>query len=176
MNLSERKKRTVSGSSDEDSDTFVERDSVDSTSIQQNINSPSRQPARKKRYIDNSLNKKNDDNNNKKEKLKENENQDQNEGKIRGEEVEDQQTKNVKNNKSKQPSIDPQDNIKSTKSLTKSSDKVTDNTTDTQILSQQPSIQEEKKPRLVIKKMVLNNFKSYAGRQVIGPFHTVNTS
>ncbi|KAG1471270.1 hypothetical protein G6F56_002222 [Rhizopus delemar] len=29
----------------------------------------------------------------------------------------------------------------------------------------------EKEPRLVIKKMVLNNFKSYAGRQVIGPFH-----
>ncbi|KAG0735011.1 hypothetical protein G6F23_011899 [Rhizopus arrhizus] len=28
-----------------------------------------------------------------------------------------------------------------------------------------------KEPRLVMKKMVLNNFKSYAGRQVIGPFH-----
>ncbi|KAK4509510.1 uncharacterized protein ATC70_007862 [Mucor velutinosus] len=29
----------------------------------------------------------------------------------------------------------------------------------------------KKTPRLVMKKMVLNNFKSYAGRQVIGPFH-----
>ncbi|RCH79587.1 hypothetical protein CU098_003098, partial [Rhizopus stolonifer] len=29
----------------------------------------------------------------------------------------------------------------------------------------------QKKPRLVMKKMILNNFKSYAGRQVIGPFH-----
>lgn len=28
-------------------------------------------------------------------------------------------------------------------------------------------------PRLVMKKMVLNDFKSYAGRQVIGPFHKV---
>lgn len=33
--------------------------------------------------------------------------------------------------------------------------------------------QQPKKPRLVITKMVLNNFKSYAGRQVIGPFHKV---
>ncbi|KAI8147561.1 hypothetical protein BJV82DRAFT_351766 [Fennellomyces sp. T-0311] len=32
---------------------------------------------------------------------------------------------------------------------------------------------EERKPRLVITKMVLNNFKSYAGRQVIGPFQKV---
>ncbi|KAI9480807.1 MAG: hypothetical protein EXX96DRAFT_564197 [Benjaminiella poitrasii] len=30
---------------------------------------------------------------------------------------------------------------------------------------------QKKEPRLVMKKMVLNNFKSYAGRQVIGPFH-----
>ncbi|KAG2237053.1 hypothetical protein INT48_001821, partial [Thamnidium elegans] len=29
----------------------------------------------------------------------------------------------------------------------------------------------KKQPRLIMKKMVLNNFKSYAGRQVIGPFH-----
>ena len=29
-------------------------------------------------------------------------------------------------------------------------------------------------PRLAIKKMVLNNFKSYAGRVDIGPFHKVN--
>ena len=28
-----------------------------------------------------------------------------------------------------------------------------------------------KKPRLVIKKMVLENFKSYAGAQHVGPFH-----
>ncbi|KAF7724063.1 hypothetical protein EC973_001396 [Apophysomyces ossiformis] len=35
---------------------------------------------------------------------------------------------------------------------------------------QQPS-EKERRPRLVITKMVLNNFKSYAGRQVIGPFH-----
>jgi hypothetical protein len=33
----------------------------------------------------------------------------------------------------------------------------------------------KKQSRLVMKKMVLNNFKSYAGRQVIGPFHKVNT-
>lgn len=32
------------------------------------------------------------------------------------------------------------------------------------------------KSRLVIHKMVLNNFKSYAGRQVIGPFHKVRHS
>ncbi|KAJ2365926.1 Structural maintenance of chromosomes protein 4 [Coemansia sp. RSA 2610] len=30
---------------------------------------------------------------------------------------------------------------------------------------------EQSKPRLVITQMVLDNFKSYAGRQVIGPFH-----
>jgi structural maintenance of chromosome 4 len=29
------------------------------------------------------------------------------------------------------------------------------------------------KPRLFIKKMVLENFKSYAGQQHIGPFHKV---
>jgi hypothetical protein len=46
--------------------------------------------------------------------------------------------------------------------------------------SSQPQPMEEadtdsrkKEPRLVMKKMVLNNFKSYAGRQVIGPFHKV---
>lgn len=32
----------------------------------------------------------------------------------------------------------------------------------------------KRQPRLVMKKMILNNFKSYAGRQVIGPFHKVN--
>lgn len=30
------------------------------------------------------------------------------------------------------------------------------------------------KPRLFIKEMVLDNFKSYAGKQFIGPFHKVN--
>lgn len=30
-----------------------------------------------------------------------------------------------------------------------------------------------RKQRLIIKEMVLENFKSYAGRQVIGPFHKV---
>lgn len=41
---------------------------------------------------------------------------------------------------------------------------------------QQTTDETEKKntPRLVMKKMVLNNFKSYAGRQVIGPFHKVS--
>ncbi|KAF9958569.1 hypothetical protein BGZ70_009140 [Mortierella alpina] len=34
----------------------------------------------------------------------------------------------------------------------------------------------EMKPRLVIEKMVLKNFKSYAGRQEIGPFHKSFTS
>jgi structural maintenance of chromosome 4 len=38
---------------------------------------------------------------------------------------------------------------------------------------QQQQKKEVKKPRLVITKMVLNDFKSYAGRQVIGPFHKV---
>src|SRR5438045_6134971 len=32
---------------------------------------------------------------------------------------------------------------------------------------------EEHKPRMVINKMVLNNFKSYFGKQEIGPFHKV---
>jgi structural maintenance of chromosome 4 len=30
------------------------------------------------------------------------------------------------------------------------------------------------KPRLAIKKMVLENFKSYAGAQHVGPFHKVS--
>ena len=30
-----------------------------------------------------------------------------------------------------------------------------------------------KAPRLVIKSMILDNFKSYAGPQTIGPFHKV---
>jgi structural maintenance of chromosome 4 len=30
--------------------------------------------------------------------------------------------------------------------------------------------------RLVIKEMVLENFKSYAGEQRVGPFHKVHTS
>ena len=36
-----------------------------------------------------------------------------------------------------------------------------------------PEESEGPKPRLVIHKMALVNFKSYAGRQVIGPFHKV---
>jgi structural maintenance of chromosome 4 len=44
---------------------------------------------------------------------------------------------------------------------------------DTQKSAQQ-TLKEQREPRLVMKKMVLNNFKSYAGRQVIGPFHKVN--
>ena len=38
------------------------------------------------------------------------------------------------------------------------------------------NIMREKKPRLVIDKMVLEDFKSYAGRQVIGKFHGNFTS
>ncbi|CAO3677653.1 unnamed protein product [Umbelopsis ramanniana] len=34
-----------------------------------------------------------------------------------------------------------------------------------------PTPEEEAKPRMVMTRMVLNNFKSYAGRQNIGPFH-----
>jgi len=33
---------------------------------------------------------------------------------------------------------------------------------------------EQAKPRLVIKSMVLENFKSYAGAQHVGPFHKVS--
>ena len=40
-----------------------------------------------------------------------------------------------------------------------------------QIAKQNPP--EERKPRMVINKMILNNFKSYFGRQEIGPFHKV---
>ena len=32
---------------------------------------------------------------------------------------------------------------------------------------------DEPKPRLVISQIVVENFKSYAGRQTIGPFHKV---
>jgi len=35
---------------------------------------------------------------------------------------------------------------------------------------------EQPKPRLVIKSMVLENFKSYAGAQHVGPFHKVSIS
>lgn len=37
-----------------------------------------------------------------------------------------------------------------------------------------PSPEEEVKPRMVMTRMVLHNFKSYAGRQDIGPFHKVS--
>lgn len=48
----------------------------------------------------------------------------------------------------------------------------------TQTQSQGPPVEEAKGPRarLVIHKMVLVNFKSYAGRQEIGPFHKVCVS
>ena len=36
------------------------------------------------------------------------------------------------------------------------------------------SKQQPAKPRLVIKSMVLENFKSYAGAQHVGPFHKVS--
>jgi hypothetical protein len=39
-----------------------------------------------------------------------------------------------------------------------------------------PTPEEEVKPRMVMTRMVLNNFKSYAGRQNIGPFHKVRQS
>ncbi|KAJ2802319.1 Structural maintenance of chromosomes protein 4, partial [Coemansia helicoidea] len=34
-----------------------------------------------------------------------------------------------------------------------------------------PTAREQGRPRLVITQMVLEDFKSYAGRQTIGPFH-----
>ncbi|CEJ02240.1 Putative Structural maintenance of chromosomes protein [Rhizopus microsporus] len=37
--------------------------------------------------------------------------------------------------------------------------------------NKEQSVPSKKEPRLAMKKMVLNDFKSYAGRQVIGPFH-----
>jgi len=36
-----------------------------------------------------------------------------------------------------------------------------------------PDVSERDNKRLIIQKMVLNNFKSYAGRREIGPFHKV---
>lgn len=39
--------------------------------------------------------------------------------------------------------------------------------------NKEQSVPSKKEPRLAMKKMVLNDFKSYAGRQVIGPFHKV---
>lgn len=42
------------------------------------------------------------------------------------------------------------------------------------IKSPVPQPPPEPKQRLVITKLVLNNFKSYAGRQEIGPFHSVS--
>ncbi|KAJ2803472.1 Structural maintenance of chromosomes protein 4 [Coemansia guatemalensis] len=41
----------------------------------------------------------------------------------------------------------------------------------TSALPESNAAPEQAKPRLIITKMVLDNFKSYAGRQVIGPFH-----
>lgn len=42
-----------------------------------------------------------------------------------------------------------------------------------EIAGHNPSPGGRGKPRLFIKKMVLENFKSYAGKQYIGPFHKV---
>lgn len=176
MTLTERKKRTVSSSSDEDSDSFVDGDSLNSTS-QNKIKSP----ARKKRYIDNSSNKSDGNNDNNKSNLTENgnshqKNNDEEEDEEEENENEKEQQHNEgENNKSNQLSMASPKPIKNTTiSSTNPTDKVADNNIlDTQALSQHQIKHEEKKPRLVIKKMVLINFKSYAGRQVIGPFHKV---
>lgn len=45
-----------------------------------------------------------------------------------------------------------------------------------QPVEEQPFQSNEPKPRLVINQIVMENFKSYAGRQVIGPFHKVAKS
>lgn len=45
-----------------------------------------------------------------------------------------------------------------------------------QPVEEQPVQSNEPKPRLVINQIVMENFKSYAGRQVIGPFHKVAKS
>lgn len=38
-----------------------------------------------------------------------------------------------------------------------------------------PPILNDLQGRLIIEKIVVDNFKSYAGRQEIGPFHKVNS-
>lgn len=48
-----------------------------------------------------------------------------------------------------------------------------DNNQHGDITTQSPTENIETKPRLVIKEMVLDNFKSYAGAQRVGPFHKV---
>ena len=49
-----------------------------------------------------------------------------------------------------------------------------------QLLAAAAAAEEEKdtepKPRIVITHLVLMNFKSYAGRQEVGPFHSVGAS
>lgn len=44
---------------------------------------------------------------------------------------------------------------------------------ESQIVEEHQADNNEPKPRLVINQIVMDNFKSYAGRQVIGPFHKV---
>ncbi|KAH3669465.1 hypothetical protein OGAPHI_001586 [Ogataea philodendri] len=39
-------------------------------------------------------------------------------------------------------------------------------------MDQKPDLEEQFQPRLVIEQLVLTNFKSYAGRQVVGPFNS----
>ena len=46
--------------------------------------------------------------------------------------------------------------------------------TQASFIMDEPHDVDEKRPRLAIKKMVLENFKSYAGRVEVGPFHKVH--
>lgn len=45
---------------------------------------------------------------------------------------------------------------------------------ESQIFEEPQADNNESKPRLVINQIVMENFKSYAGRQVIGLFHKVS--
>jgi hypothetical protein len=40
-------------------------------------------------------------------------------------------------------------------------------------MSEGEHVSQQGKPRLFIERLVLENFKSYAGRQEVGPFHKV---
>jgi structural maintenance of chromosome 4 len=44
-----------------------------------------------------------------------------------------------------------------------------------QLTAMENTVPEGPRNRIVITHLVLNNFKSYAGRQIIGPFHTVHS-
>ncbi|KAH8556317.1 RecF/RecN/SMC N terminal domain-containing protein [Umbelopsis sp. PMI_123] len=68
----------------------------------------------------------------------------------------------------------PQRQISSQQPITPRSQRTQRITSDFSIRSEpqkSPTPDEEIKPRMVMTRMVLNNFKSYAGRQNIGPFH-----